>query len=101
MTKRFIDLRPIQDIIEAIRKEHEDAAARAIRRVENNRRALADLDAAGVELQLGRWDRGEYVDVDLGEMPKSKAGRREFALKLNAIRRALGCALKVTGKSVA
>jgi len=97
---RSIALRPINDIIAEMRKNHEESVRNTVEymnnefretiaRIESNRLAFAMLDAAGIDLELPEWKRGASHDIELGYFPSTKAGNRELAGKLNTIRRAL------------
>lgn len=109
---RQVELRPINDIIARVKEEGETSLKRCVERIrketedtiariERNRQVLADLDAAGIELHLYEWMRGDSVSIDLGFFPSTKKGNRELASKLRAIRDILGCRLGEPAKDLA
>jgi hypothetical protein len=112
-------LPPINDIIAKIRAEAkataDGAAQRAIEaakdaiaygeekvaKVERNRQAFADLDAAGFTLPESlEWRSGAWADIELGFFPSTKTGNRELREKIKAVRQALDCSLGTPGKSL-
>jgi len=75
-------------------------ATEKVKNIEDNRRAFAMLDAAGIDLQLYSWDRGANYEINLGFFPSTRIGSRALADKLRTIRVALDCKLGQPEKGV-
>jgi len=108
---RVIALKPINEIVAKLRERYDRDAAEAVERykrygdeaiakVDNNRRAFAMLDAAGIDLQLYEWDNGVCATIDLGFFPSTRAGSRALADKLRTIRVALESKLGLPEKGI-
>lgn len=98
-----VSLTPLGEAAEQIRKDAEesivghtrramDSARRQIQTMESTRRAIALLEAAGVEVEA--HGLGLSAAVSLGFFPSSKRGNARLARRVRAVRRALGCRLE-------
>jgi hypothetical protein len=107
MSKNTINVRPIEDVINSVRREMADSLESTrkryeerIKAIEQHRRLLPLLDAEGIPLDIYQWDDLSCLDISLGLRPETKKGRSEFAKKLQVIRQVLDCPLKVHGKGL-
>jgi hypothetical protein len=95
-----INLRPINTIIAEARDRAEQETRREIARIQANldetiqnierNRMVLPLLCEVVNLNLPDWSDGSYLSIDLGERPRTRKGRAEFAQKLTALRAILG-----------
>lgn len=105
-----IHLRPINDIIAEVNASCAHSIALAIQNleqqrvetialIEQNRLVLPEIQEVWPDLDLRQWERGDYIQISLGEQPAGKKARAAFNARLVALRTILG-SLKVSGKDV-
>jgi len=86
-----------QDRLAGVQSDYESR----VKLIQQNFELREKLQADGIEVPVEFYDSFTWLDVRLGERPrKGKQEKGEFARKLQAIRRIVGCPLKVEDKSV-
>ena len=91
-----------QEAINRVRetvKYAREEAKRKVERAQTTRAALELLDAAGIDLDQYCYGN-TYVSMSLGFFPMTSTGNRKLAAAIRRIRQALGCQVRMEGKSL-